>query len=92
LKAKYAAHNANSIIYDRARTVPTTKTSLGANAILAVSAGGCQSGGDLQKKIPLYQHISEINGTPGQYTMPVPMMNIINGGEHADNKSISRSL
>ena len=28
---------------------------------------------------------ADINGTPGQYSMPVPMMNIINGGEHADN-------
>ena len=35
--------------------------------------------------IPLYQHIADINGTPGVYSMPVPMMNIINGGEHADN-------
>ncbi len=39
----------------------------------------------LDKKIPLYQHISDLNGTAGQYLMPVPMMNIINGGEHADN-------
>jgi enolase len=39
----------------------------------------------MDKKIPLYQHISELNGTAGQYSMPVPMMNIINGGEHADN-------
>ena len=39
----------------------------------------------LDKKIPLYAHIAELNGTPGVYSMPVPMMNIINGGEHADN-------
>ena len=39
----------------------------------------------IHKKVPLYQHISELNGTPGVYSMPVPMMNIINGGEHADN-------
>ncbi len=37
------------------------------------------------KGMPLYAHIAELNGTPGQYSMPVPMMNIINGGEHADN-------
>ena len=36
------------------------------------------------RKIPLYQHIADINGTVG-FSMPVPMMNIINGGEHADN-------
>jgi enolase len=35
--------------------------------------------------MPLYAHIAELNGTAGQYSMPVPMMNIINGGEHADN-------
>jgi len=39
----------------------------------------------ISKKIPLYAHIADINGTPGVYSMPVPMMNIINGGEHADN-------
>ena len=35
--------------------------------------------------VPLYARIADLNGTPGQYSMPVPMMNIINGGEHADN-------
>jgi enolase len=60
------------------------KAKLGANAILAVSLAAAKAAA-ISKKIPLYQHISEINGTPGQYTMPVPMMNIINGGEHADN-------
>ncbi|HAP53081.1 MAG TPA: phosphopyruvate hydratase, partial [Marinobacter adhaerens] len=34
---------------------------------------------------PLYAHIADINGTSGQFSMPVPMMNILNGGEHADN-------
>ncbi len=60
------------------------KEKLGANAILAVSLATAKAAA-LDKKIPLYQHISELNGTPGQYLMPVPMMNIINGGEHADN-------
>jgi enolase len=60
------------------------KAKLGANAILAVSLAAAKAAA-ISKKIPLYQHISELNGTPGQYTMPVPMMNIINGGEHADN-------
>ena len=35
--------------------------------------------------MPLYVHIADLNGTPGVYSLPVPMMNIINGGEHADN-------
>jgi enolase len=60
------------------------KENLGANAILAVSLATAKAAAS-DKKIPLYQHISELNGTPGEYLMPVPMMNIINGGEHADN-------
>lgn len=60
------------------------KAKLGANAILAVSLAAAKAAA-ADKKIPLYAHIAEINGTPGQYTMPVPMMNIVNGGEHADN-------
>ena len=60
------------------------KEKFGANAILAVSLAVAKAAA-LDKQIPLYQHISELNGTPGKYSMPVPMMNIINGGEHADN-------
>ena len=60
------------------------KEKFGANAILAVSLAAAKAAA-IFKKIPLYQHISELNGTPGVYSMPVPMMNIINGGEHADN-------
>jgi enolase len=60
------------------------KANLGANAILAVSLAAAKAVA-AEKGIPLYQHIADINGTPGQYSMPVPMMNIINGGEHADN-------
>lgn len=60
------------------------KATLGANAILAVSLAAAKAAA-ADKKIPLYQHIAEVNGTPGKYTMPVPMMNILNGGEHADN-------
>ncbi|MBU1309580.1 MAG: phosphopyruvate hydratase [Gammaproteobacteria bacterium] len=60
------------------------KTKLGANAILAVSLAVARAAA-ADKKIPLYQHIADLNGTSGVYSMPVPMMNIINGGEHADN-------
>jgi len=60
------------------------KETLGANAILAVSLAVAKAAA-MDKNIPLYQHISELNGSAGQYSMPVPMMNIINGGEHADN-------
>ena len=57
---------------------------LGANAILAVSLAAAKAAA-MYQDIPLYAHIANINGTPNKYSMPVPMMNIINGGEHADN-------
>ncbi|WP_028299208.1 phosphopyruvate hydratase [Oceanospirillum beijerinckii] len=60
------------------------KANLGANAILAVSLAAAKAAA-ADKGLPLYAHIAEINGTAGQFSMPVPMMNIINGGEHADN-------
>ena len=60
------------------------KASLGANAILAVSLANAKAAA-AAKGQPLYAWIAELNGTPGQYSMPLPMMNIINGGEHADN-------
>ncbi|WP_095077465.1 phosphopyruvate hydratase [Pseudomonas sp. Irchel s3h17] len=60
------------------------KGSLGANAILAVSLAAAKAAAHDQD-LPLYAHIANLNGTPGVYSMPVPMMNIINGGEHADN-------
>ena len=60
------------------------KAKLGANAILAVSLAAAKAAAEDQD-LPLYAHIANLNGTPGQYSMPVPMMNIINGGEHADN-------
>ena len=60
------------------------KEKLGANAILAVSLAVAKAAA-AEKGVALYEHIADLNGTPGQYSMPVPMMNIINGGEHADN-------
>ncbi|WP_151703760.1 phosphopyruvate hydratase [Nitrincola alkalilacustris] len=60
------------------------KTNLGANAILAVSLAAAKAAA-AEKGVPLYAHIADLNGTPGQYSMPLPMMNILNGGEHADN-------
>ena len=60
------------------------KARLGANAILAVSLAAAKAAA-IARGVPLYAHIAELNGTPGRFSMPVPMMNIINGGEHADN-------
>lgn len=60
------------------------KASLGANAILAVSLAAAKAAA-IECKIPLYAHIAKLNGGAGTFSLPVPMMNIINGGEHADN-------
>lgn len=60
------------------------KSQLGANAILAVSLASAKAAA-AATNVPLYQHIARLNGTEGEYTLPVPMMNIVNGGEHADN-------
>ena len=60
------------------------KSQFGANAILAVSLASAKAAA-AAKGMPLYEHIAELNGTAGQFSMPLPMMNIINGGEHADN-------
>ncbi|MCK0106427.1 phosphopyruvate hydratase [Marinobacter sp. S0848L] len=60
------------------------KANLGANAILAVSLAAAKAAATSLGK-PLYEHIADVNGTSGKFSMPVPMMNILNGGEHADN-------
>ncbi|HAN69253.1 MAG TPA: phosphopyruvate hydratase [Halieaceae bacterium] len=59
------------------------KGHFGANAILAVSLATAKAAAQA-RKLPLYQHIAELNGSEA-LSMPVPMMNILNGGEHADN-------
>lgn len=61
------------------------KSNLGANAMLAVSMAvlraGCHSA-----KLPLYQHIRNVYGLHyDDYVLPAPMLNIINGGKHADS-------
>ncbi len=58
------------------------KGELGANAILAVSLA-CAKAAAMAHEMPLYRYLAEGKGI--DFTMPVPMMNIINGGEHADN-------
>ena len=60
------------------------KDRLGANAILGVSLAALKASAT-EKAIPLYQLIAELHGSESPLRMPVPMMNILNGGEHADN-------
>jgi len=57
-----------------------TKSKLGANAILGVSLATAKAAADALE-IPLYKYIGGANA----HTLPVPMMNILNGGQHADN-------
>lgn len=60
------------------------KTRLGANAILAVSLAAAKAAASY-KGVPLYEYISDLQDDDSAYSLPVPMMNILNGGEHADN-------
>lgn len=95
-----AVENANTVIADALKGVDAlnqrkvdqvmidldgthNKSKLGANAILAVSLAAAKAAA-ASKGVPLYAHFAELFGNQ-QYTMPVPQMNIINGGEHADN-------
>ncbi|MDP3880276.1 MAG: phosphopyruvate hydratase [Dehalococcoidales bacterium] len=58
------------------------KSRLGANAILGVSLAVAHAAAD-SAHLPLYQHV----GKSGNYTLPVPMLNILNGGKHAANST-----
>ena len=60
-----------------------TKARLGANALLGISMAAMRAEA-LSKGLPLYIHIGALYGT-SHYTLPVPMMNILNGGAHADS-------
>jgi enolase len=60
------------------------KEVLGANAILSVSLAAAKAAA-IQQNLALYDYLAILDGSPGRYSMPVPMMNILNGGEHADN-------
>ncbi|MFI8142000.1 phosphopyruvate hydratase, partial [Acinetobacter baumannii] len=59
------------------------KSKLGANATLAVSLAAAHAAA-AEQKLPLFQYIANLRGQT-TLTMPVPMMNILNGGAHADN-------
>ena len=60
------------------------KAHLGANALLAASLATAHAAAR-ERKLPLYRYLHGLGGGRGALTMPVPMMNIINGGAHADN-------
>lgn len=58
----------------------SNKAKLGANAILGVSMAVARAA-SLEARLPLYQYLGGVNAT----IIPVPMMNVLNGGKHADN-------
>ena len=58
------------------------KSSLGANAILAVSLANAKANAKALK-MPFYEYIAELAGTTDEMSIPMPMMNVMNGGEHA---------
>ena len=95
---KKAIGNVNNVIANTVKGLPVTnqknidqimieldgthnKSNLGANAILGVSLAVAHAGA-LSKSMPLYQYLGE---GQGNYLLPLPMMNILNGGSHADN-------
>jgi enolase 1/2/3 len=78
---------ANQTALDR-RMIETdgtpTKSKLGANAILAVSMAAARAAA-LAERQPLYKYLARYSSERAANTLPVPMMNILNGGAHADN-------
>ncbi|KXS16540.1 alpha-enolase-like protein [Gonapodya prolifera JEL478] len=61
------------------------KSKLGANAILGVSLAIARAGA-AAKGVALYRHIADLAGNKPPFALPVPFMNVINGGEHAGNR------
>ena len=63
------------------------KSRLGANAILGVSLAAAKAAA-AEAELPLYLYVAELCGSPREQAnvLPVPMMNVLNGGAHADNK------
>ncbi|MBR3122097.1 phosphopyruvate hydratase [Candidatus Saccharibacteria bacterium] len=58
------------------------KSGLGANAILAVSLANAKANAKA-RQIPFYKYVAELAGTSDQMSLPMPMMNVMNGGAHA---------
>jgi len=61
------------------------KSKLGANAILGVSLAVAKAGA-AKKGVPLYAHLADLAGSKKPYVLPVPFMNVINGGSHAGGR------
>lgn len=64
----------------------SNKGKLGANAILGVSMAFSHAAAK-SKKIPLWKYFNQISKTKNKVRLPIPMMNILNGGKHAENST-----
>ena len=62
------------------------KSRLGANALLAVSLAAARAAA-IACKLPLYRHLAALRGNNRKFVMPVPMINILNGGSHASDST-----
>ena len=68
-----------------------SKSTLGANAIHAVSMALCRAGA-ASMQMPLFEYIANLVGRPtDEYVMPVPSSNVINGSSHAGNHLLAQS-
>ena len=83
-KAPYDIYNIDRMMLELDGT--ENKSNLGANAMLGVSLAAMKAFAQT-KNMKIYEYINSMyfNSTPKQYMMPIPMMNILNGGSHADN-------
>lgn len=61
------------------------KGKLGANAILGISLAVAKAAA-AEKKVPLYMHIADLAGSKTPYVLPIPFMNVLNGGSHAGGR------
>ena len=73
-------HTVDQIMLDLDGT--ENKSSLGANAILAVSLANAKANA-MATKLPFYQYVAKLAGTTENMSIPMPMMNVMNGGAHA---------
>ena len=73
-------HQVDQMLLDLDGTA--NKSTLGANAILAVSLANAKANA-VSKNYPFYYYVAELAGTLPQMSIPMPMMNVMNGGEHA---------
>ena len=76
-----AQQNVDSLMLELDGT--KNKEALGANAILAVSLATAKAVANA-RRIPFYYYVAELAGTTDQMSLPMPMMNVMNGGAHAD--------